>query len=306
MISIPSLAVISAKFQAPTLTVAQEGLIFKALNDYDEVLIVLGSNRIVTDIELLKYEWRVDIIKKIFEDDGIERITFANLYDVYNKERWSVLLDEIIDDYKIKKGNCDVTLLGGRDSFLDTYVGKYTHKERYSSMYGDTISATNMRNSIEYTDNVMFRKGMFFQAKRAYATAFPTVDIAVIDGRGHILLGKRSYESKYRFIGGVSEPDTQSHEIAAVKELEEEAHIIADESKLKYVYSSLVNDPRRAKGKDKFKTILFTYEYDAGFEKGDDMDGDMKWFDINSINPEVDLMEVHRPLWKIFRTKSAF
>ena len=59
-----------------------------------------------------------------------------------------------------------------------------------------------------------------------YPTSYTTVDIAIMDDeRKSIWLGRKKGETLYRFIGGFSDPTTESLEADAKRETLEETHI---------------------------------------------------------------------------------
>lgn len=311
-----NVGVVVGKFQSPYLTDSHCELISHVVLEYDVALIFIGSNQIRTEIDLLEYETRMSMIDRVVRKAKKNAIVVYNeIKDVFNKEKWSKNLDAMIDSsLKIFSEPINVTLIGGRDSFVPHYVGKFTNFENFVSSYGEDDSGTEVRNSITNIANDYetssrdlenFNAGRFFEAKLAYPTAYQTVDILIVDADGKVLLGRKAYEDKFRFIGGFSEPTSPSLEHDALKEVFEETGIVSSEEHLSYIYSTLVkNDPRRLKSMHKNKTALFklTVMRNVSCKPGDDI-VELKWFNVEDI--EENMVDSHLPLLEIYRTKGA-
>lgn len=293
----PTLGVVVGKFQTPFLTESHIELLEYVSKKYDKILVVIGSNQIRTEIDLYSFNARTTMISEIIKTN----IMFDSIIDVFNKEIWSNNLDKILSKYK---NEYSITLCGGRDSFLNSYVGIHAYMDHFESSYGELVSATNLRKhlvSLGEIDSVDFRKGQLYEAFKQYPTAYQTVDAAIVDGRGRILLGRKKQEIKYCLIGGFSEPTSYSLEDDVYKELYEEARIeTSDIISIEYVSSRLVDDPRRTKSMHKNKTALFLVKVkpDLKFLAGDDII-ECKWFNINDVNSSV-LVERHLPIIQMY------
>jgi 8-oxo-dGTP pyrophosphatase MutT (NUDIX family) len=76
----------------------------------------------------------------------------------------------------------------------------------------------------------------------------------------------------WSLIGGISDPDDETLEDTAVRELKEETHVVVDPSKLTYICSKKVRDWRYADGPDDIKTVLFAaWEYEGRPIETDEM-----------------------------------
>lgn len=294
------MAVVVGKFQAPEPTNAHIELILVARSNATQVLIVIGDNQIKHEVDLVPYEVRKELITiKLFKHyseiyslsralEEMSRFHFVRLVDVFNPELWSSLLDDVITEQffevygrNLPCHNSEILLVGGRDSFIQYYVGKYTNTRIVTLSTGDAVSATKSRENCakRFIPDPMFIAGAFHQAMNQYATSFQTVDVLIkrvevpLHKESSIILGRKKNESKLVFIGGFSEPTSPSLEFDALKEVFEEASYTASEADLKYVYSSLVDDPRYRNSKHKIKTVLFTLnvDQDAVFAPGDDV-----------------------------------
>lgn len=121
-----------------------------------------------------------------------------------------------------------------------------------------------------------------------WPTAFPTVDIAITNSKGEILLGRRANTTLFRFIGGHVDPSDLSFEDAAIRELDEETGLKANPLHLRYIGNTKILDPRYEDSVDGIITLLFRYFYIEGaYTPKDDMEGgELKWFKIDKIQPD--------------------
>lgn len=132
-----------------------------------------------------------------------------------------------------------------------------------------------------------------------FPLAFHPVDIIVTRPSGlktEILLGKKKNGTAWVFIGGFVDPK-ESAEAAALRELFEETCIkITDESRLKYIGSSFVDDSRFSDC-HKVTSSIFTIrlqhsEWDLA--KGGDDIVEVKWFPLEDVFDN--LSEHHKPI----------
>jgi len=201
--------------------------------------------------------------------------------------------------------------LGGRDSYLFSYTGVLLEPTIYHSHLGDEISASEVRNNIHKSgpkNNKDFLEGMVYQRLSQYETAFQTVDVA-IRHKGAFLLGHRKGITKYRFIGGFSDPNSESLEDDAIRETYEETHLTVTDPR--YIGSIKVDDARYKNSGDCIKTAFFIVlanEYGTAtfdepiIENGFDDMPFLRWFDPKDINEDM-LVKEHVKLYNILKTK---
>jgi ADP-ribose pyrophosphatase YjhB (NUDIX family) len=244
------------------------------------------------------------------------RIFVSTIQDVFNPTLWSLILDNNIqricrvNNINIKSDN--MIGIGGRDSFIDTYSGRILKCIRFMADLGDVVSATQIRNDILKNGpkgDQKFLEGMIFQRLSQYATAYQTVDAAIMFN-GAFLLGHREGNPLYRFIGGFSDPKSSSLEEDAVRETWEETHLtVANPT---YISSIKVDDARYRNSGDCIKTALFTVEANeygtATFEEPLEKNGfdDMpyiRWFKPEDINESI-LTKEHIKLYNILKTRN--
>lgn len=283
-----SCGVIVGRFQVPFLHEAHKELIDRVVKAHPKVIIFLGlSPCLVTRNNPLDFEARRKMLQEMYPDAIILYID-----DVPSDEIWSKKLDDQIT--RIISPNQSVVLYGGRDGFVKHYTGKFKTCELESTTF---VSGTEIRNSISKSvkGSPDFRMGVIWAAYNQYPKVFTTVDIAIFNEDGtKILLGKKPNESKYRFIGGFSSPDSDSFEHDARREVQEETGVeIGD---MTYVGSYKISDWRYANEIDKIKTILFKAKYIYGAPRaGDDIEL-IKWFDIAKLQ-KGDIVDSHHILF---------
>ena len=88
-----------------------------------------------------------------------------------------------------------------------------------------------------------FRAGVIYSIYSQYPTVYSTVDIAIFnEDKTEILLGRKADESQLRFIGGFVDPEDQSDEMAARREVFEETCLECHS--YKFELSSTIDDWR--------------------------------------------------------------
>src|SRR5438552_3795321 len=101
-----------------------------------------------------------------------------------------------------------------------------------------------------------------------YPTVFPTVDI-IIERDGKLLLGRKSTQEQFRFVGGFADPALDnSYENAAIRETKEETTL--DVKSVRYLGSARIDDPRYRGTPDCIITHLFFAEEWSGEPKPSD------------------------------------
>ena len=147
----------------------------------------------------------------------------------------------------------------------------------------------------KYPPNRDFRAGMIAATDNRYPTAFQTVDVAILnDDRTKVLLGRKPAEKHFRFIGGFSDPASNSLEEDARREVMEETGIeITDPV---YITSARVDDWRYRGEVDCIKTALFVAHYQSGRPEGSDDVAEVRWFALDQL-ATADLMPEHDELF---------
>lgn len=279
--------VIVGRFQVPELHDAHMALVRSVQERHSKILVFLGlSPLMVTRENPLDFESRKQMILAEFPD-----VSVLYIKDVNNDQVWSKRLDEQIQD--LISPSQTVVLYGGRDSFVNHYFGKFSTRELQQDVW---ISGTEIRKSISQKStkaDPAFRAGVVWAAYSRFPTCYPTVDVAILNDDGtKLLLGRKQFEDKYRFIGGFADPKSDSYEADAIREVKEETGLDIDDPQ--YIGSFIVDDWRYRGEVDKIKTLLFIVNA-TGNPKPDDDIYELRWFDLNTLDVS-DVVSTHEPL----------
>ena len=286
-------AVIVGRFQVNELHEAHIDLITSVLNKHDRVLVFLGNSTIRNTLNNpLDYRARRTMIADKFPTVEIHYIN-----DNPSDTAWTKNLDKLIGEQLLPMQT--VTLYGSRDSFLKCYSGKHNTCELEATTF---ISGTEVRRRVcnNYPPTADYRAGMIAATAYRFPTAFQTVDIAVVNDKGELLLARKPEEKKWRFIGGFSDPASVSLEEDAKREVQEEAGV--EVGNITYLGSTLINDWRYRGEIDKIKTALFVAKYVFGKPEGADDAAEVKWVSINNLTKN-DIVETHHVLIDMFNEK---
>lgn len=286
--------IIVGRFQVNELHEAHIDLINSVIQKHDRVLLFLGNSIIRnTTSNPLDYRARRAMIADKFPNVEIHYIN-----DNPSDTAWSKSLDKQIGEQLLPLQS--VTLYGSRDSFLKAYSGKYNVCELEATTF---ISGTEVRRRVcnNYPPTADYRAGMIAATAYRYPTAFQTVDIAVVNEKGEILLARKPDEKKWRFIGGFSDPRSVSLEDDAKREVIEEASIEVDD--ITYLGSTLIDDWRYRGEQDKIKTALFVAKYIYGKPEGSDDVAEVKWVQIGTGLTKDNIEPLHHVLVDMFNDK---
>ena len=225
----------------------------------------------------------MSLIEKRFDD-----VTVVPLPDMSSNELWSKTLDNRIAEIY---PNSLVILYGSRDSFIQYYSGKHS---TYALPSVVTVAGSQIRENIhnnKYTSKD-FRAGNIYATFNQYPRVHTTVDIAIIRN-DELLLGKKSDEDKYRFIGGFSDPRDDNFEHTARREVSEETGLEVDG--FEYISSHKIDDWRYRNEIDKIITIFYKATYVFGKAQPADDIAFLKWFKLSEISGK-DVMPEHHIL----------
>lgn len=281
---------IVGRFQCNKLHEGHIGIIDFVRKEHPRVIILLGLSPVRGTINNpLDYESRKMMILESYPD-----VEIHYLKDVASDEDWSKALDSLLSDIIGPRQN--VTLYGGRDSFIKHYSGRFPTQELEADRI---VSATQIREEVSAKprSSADFRAGCIWSAYNRFPSCFPTVDIAVLNG-DKLLLARKKHEKLYRFVGGFADPSSESYEQDARREVMEETELEIDD--IQYIGSALCNDWRYANEKDKIKTLLFKANYTFGSAKAMDDICECRWWKLSELKEE-DFVTTHRPLWKMLQ-----
>lgn len=290
--------VIVARFQLHELHEAHKDLIQSVVDRHERVIIFLGLSPLKNTLNNpLEFKQRKAMIEEAFK--GCEKnIEIHYIDDNRDDHVWSKNLDKQLAKW-LNPGQ-NATLYGSRDSFLKCYHGKYPVCELESDYF---VSATDVRRKIinNYPPTKDFRAGMIAATGLRYPTAFQTVDVAIINEKHEILLVKKPGETQWRFIGGFSDPRSESLEQDAKREVREETGVEVGEPV--YIGSTVIDDWRYRREADKIKTALFVAKYIYGTPQGADDVELAGWVSLNDLTKEQNIVPEHKVLLKMLIEK---
>jgi len=288
-----SVGVIVARFQIHRLHEAHIDLIQTVLNKHQNVIIFLGLSPLkTTQNNPLDFESRRQMLAERFPK--IHRVVYIK--DNPSDKVWSDNLDEQIKD--LIGPNQTAVLYGSRDSFINHYHGKH---ETIELIPESMVSGTELRRSIgrSVMNDEKFRAGVIHATHNQYPCAIPTVDIAIFNqDLSKLLLGRKSNENKFRFIGGFADPQSDSYEVDARREVYEETGMEIGE--LHYIGSAKIKDWRYHGETNQIKTLFFMAIYIFGPARASDDICEIKWFDIDSLTDDQ-IVDCHIPLLQMLK-----
>lgn len=274
-----SIGVIIARFQTPFLHEGHISLINEVKSEHSKCVILLGVSPIKgSSRNPFDYFARERMIKGTFAD-----LVILPLCDHPSDALWSQNIDQLlIDTFPGEK----FKIYGSRDSFIPYYSGK---NETIELPEHGEFNATEIRK--QYADKVLdsvdFRAGILYAYNNQYSKVYPTVDIAVFKNKTEqILLGRKSNSRLWRLIGGFCDPEDNSFEESALRELQEECGEI-QVTNLTYFKSQKIQDWRYKNESDKIISTVFTCEYQSGTPIPSDDIVDLQWFNLKNLDMEL-------------------
>jgi bifunctional NMN adenylyltransferase/nudix hydrolase len=290
----PSYGVIVGRFQVNDLHDGHKDLFDQVSSRHNRVIVFVGRDPSGISVEHpLDFAAREKMIKASWPDFLVEALP-----DCRGDEEWSQSLDSkiaAIADY------AEVTLYGGRDSFVPKYKGKYKPVELALDHRKHKISGTDIRT--EFADKVLadvkFRSGMIYSAANMWPVLMACVDVAVLYWSGdelELLLGRRAGQPDWCFLGGHAELGSNSYEEDAHNEIFQEGRVSIPAKELTYIGSRNIDDWRvRSTPDRKIRTSFFRgFATSLSATAGDDI-AEVKWFKLSKVTPYT-LIEEHRVL----------
>jgi len=119
-----------------------------------------------------------------------------------------------------------------------------------------------------------------------YPTSFQAVDIIVRKGDS-FLFGRKNGSDKFQCLGGFVDPDKdKSLELAARRELIEEASYNMESSFPEYRFSFRVDDERYRESEHKIMSAVFVCHYLFGIPVAQDDIKEVKWFSFKVLKEQ--------------------
>jgi bifunctional NMN adenylyltransferase/nudix hydrolase len=287
MKNIAKIGVIIGRFQTLKLLKEQTDFIQKVLDNHEDTIIFLN----ITPVKISKqnpfdFAMRKELISVIFPQ--IKVLALANNP---NQGVWSKEIDEKIKEIYPHQ---EVVMYVSTNLYKGDFEAKYIGE--IADLSNNEINTKDLEKLKASPD---FRAGVIFAAHNQYPKVFSTVDVAIMRG-DEVLLGRKSHQTLFRFIGGFVDPTDDNFEQAAQREAQEETGV--EVGNLQYIGTARIDDWRYRNEVDKIITTLFTADYVAGNATAQDDIAEIKWFKINDLTDENFVVE-HRVLWKLLKEK---
>lgn len=308
-----TIGVIIGRFQSTHLHDGHKFLIEEAFKNYDHVIFCLGNSRLKDSLKNpLDFKTRESFLRGyIFTDFRLFNYTdkllgFFEQTDNPSNEVWSKRLNSNVihalkdlDQWYKEGKEVDITLIGGKDSFVWAYSGIYKTIEFIDPKLIHENATEAREKAKNYPiDSFDFRSGVIYTINNQHNKIYPTVDIAILkDNNTKFILGRKPGNNSYQFPGGFVELKDENYEAAAKREAVEECgNIELDE--FKYICSKTVYNWRfRSEPNKKVITTFFKCQYIFGQVKPSDDLEIVEWFDIKDFNQDL-LIEEHKGLFQ--------
>lgn len=290
--------VIVARFQSPYLHDGHVEILNTVIANHPRVIVFLG----LSPCKCTKNNPLDFAARKAMIEEKYPNVEVYYIEDIGNSEVWSKNLDRMIA--KCIGPNLKVLLYGSRDSFINSYMGRYPTIELIPSKY---ISARDIRKDVgvKSKNTLAFREGVVWAVENQYASGKPCVDMAVVNfEKKELLLGQKPNETLLRFSGGHFDVfKDKSYEDTAIREVQEETGVVAEV--VNYIGSIISGDWRYQAEQDKIVTALFAMKYIGGTPVANDDLSFVCWksFMKNGKVAELDetiFVPTHRPLARMF------
>lgn len=284
--------IIVARFQCPFLHEGHLEIINNVMSNHPRTIIFLGLSPLKCSYNNpFDFTIRKEMIEEVFPN-----VEILYIEDVGDNGVWSSNLDRLIS--RTLGPNSTALLYGSRDSFINSYKGKYPTLELIPNKI---ISASEIRKQIgiKVKHTLDFRIGIVHALQNQFPSCKPTVDTAIVNfSTNELLLARKPNQTLLRFPGGFMDPALdKSAEDAAIREAKEETNLITKVRS--YIGSTICNDVRYRSEPDKIMTFLFAMSYEGGEAIANDDIEFVCWKSIDNIQ-ESDIVNGHRPLLKMF------
>jgi len=287
------IGVIIGRFQVDEMHEGHLKLLKFVQQQHERVVILLGCKHSPADRNNpLSFSAREVMLRPYVGD-----ATVLPVFDQPDDVTWSAHVDSMIGG---AFPNVSATLYGGRDSFIPHYHGRYATRELD---FGEANAGSARRKLLgeRVSNTPEFRAGVIHALETLTPRIFLTVDIAVWNPAGELLLGRKRNEVLWRLPGGFVDHGDPDLESAARRELFEETKLTVNGG-LHYQGSYTIDDWRSRGAPDcKHLTALFEATGVWGAPVGSDDLAEVE-FRIPKLHT---IVPAHQPLVLAFKERPA-
>lgn len=270
--------VVVGRFQVPELHAAHRKIIEMVIAESRNPLVFIGiAPALGTKEDPLDFTSRAQMIREAYP-----QVQVHMLQDRPTNEEWSKNLDNSIRAI-FPMG--EVVLYGGRDSFIKSYKGGFK-TFKIPTLGEDNGTAIRKDAGKTIVNSADFRRGIIYLSQNQYPKVYPTVDIAVVNDKKEVLLGRKGPKELLVFPGGFVDPTDKSLEDAAARELSEEVGINLETTDYFYVGSYIISDWRYRKD-ERIMTSFFTTRVQWGRPENSAELEDVQYVKLSSANRDL-------------------
>lgn len=288
--------VIVGRFQTPYLHKAHEALFKAAAANHEHVLVFVGVTPLApTKRNPFDFACQEAFLREA-ECMCQARLTVIPLPDNRDDAVWVAELDRRITEAAPRS---EITVYGGRDSFLATYAAF----SRRGSYHVHAIEEVAEQSSTELRKQAggmvgrcaAFRHGVIYGLQQQYNSGIPCADVAIFDEQNKsFLFGQKAGEDTWRFVGGHFDPYLDgSLEDTALREAREETGLELHSPV--YVSSFRVEDWRYQREKNQIVTALYIAISGFGAAMPADDLAQVQWVPADHLT-SLRVVPEHQPL----------
>ncbi len=292
-----TIGVVVARLQVDDIHEGHHYVIQQVDENHGKIIIFLGVPYFVGNLENpLDFNTR-----KLMVQQDYPNAVIMSLPDQETNPRWASELDRRVREV-FPESHGDVLMYGSRDSFIPSYKkggGEFdsTELKQLGTYTGTDIRKKISERSIGTRD---FRYGCIYTAYNTPARIMPAVYIIPsksnpVDGEDDkILLAKKFFDTKYRFIGAIVKGDGDTLESMGKSILSKKIGSM-ETDKFEYLFSSNLNDWRVRGSRDTIMATVFETKLLYGHPQPYNGYEEVREFAIKDLRKEL-MIESHQPL----------
>jgi len=285
-----TIGVVVARLQVDDIHEGHHYIIKQVSENHGKIIIFLGVPEFVGNLENpLDFNTRKLMVQKDYPNAVI-----MSLPDQETNTRWASELDRRIREV-FPESQGDVLMYGSRDSFIPSYkIGGGSFESTELKQLG-TYTGTDIRKKISEVSIATrdFRYGCIYTAYNTPPRIMPAVYI-VPQKNGKVLLAKKFFDTKYRFIGAIVKENKNTLESIGKSILSDKIGLM-ETDEFKYLFSSNMNDWRVRSSRDSIMATVFETKLLYGHPQPYNGYEEVKEFEMKDLKKEI-MIDSHQPL----------